>query len=376
MYKEKKVKYKNIFSFWNNFKDEEKFLFYDYRTKELLIGAKRLKAISEDENFNRYKYIFSTKTFFSLVKDGIWDEFKSENIVFSYYLKIKDGEQILYYEGDDINITEVTNFDEVYTYKVNNDDYKEWEKLFYSVHKKIVDREIQKIVISREVKVDIDQEVKEEILIKRLLEKNKANFVFAYSKNNKCFLGATPEILVQKEGEKIISHAVAGTLIKDGKASKEDLLNDEKNCYEQGIVVSHIKKILEAYGHDTETSERGIIETKNLYHLHTTISTRSNENIIKWRNRLHPTAAIGGMPRDKALQIIIDNENHERGLYSSPIGVIDEYGNGVFVVGLRSGLLCKDKLYAYAGCGIVEDSKCEKEYIETTGKMKTILECL
>lgn len=376
MYKEKKVNFNNIFSFWNKFNNEERFLFYNPNKKEILIGAKRLKSFKEDQSFKGYKYIFSVKTFFDDIKDSIWNGFNSENIVFSYYLKITKDEQILYYEGDDLEFADLDYEEEFYKYSLDNKDYCEWEKLFNSSHSKILKNEAEKIVISREVPITLSKEVKEEFIIKRLIDNNKQSFVFAYKKGEKCFLGATPEILVEKVGTTIISHAVAGTLIKDKNDKKEEFLNDEKNSYEQNIVVSNIRNIFSEFGEETIVSERGLIETKNLYHLHTILRTSSSENIIIWRDRLHPTPALGGMPREIALQAINDNENHERGLYSSPIGLIDESGDGIFVVGIRSGLLHKDKLYAYAGCGIVKASECEKEYVETSGKLKTILECL
>ena len=123
-------------------------------------------------------------------------------------------------------------------------------------------------------------------------------------------------------------------------------------------------------------SKRKLLEAKNLYHLHTEVSTDSTDDIITWRDRLHPTPALGGTPREIALDIIRKYEPHERGMYASPIGLIDESGNGVFVVGIRSGIIEDDRLYSYAGCGIVKNSDCKKEYIETEGKLKTILECL
>lgn len=377
MYKEKIVNYKNIFSFWNYFDSEDKFLFYNCKNKEILMGFKKLRNVENYYDFNKYKFIFSVKTFFDEVKSGIWDGFKSENIAFTYYLKIKDDKQILYYCGEDIEVADLdfSNKDR-YIYEKNKDDYLSWKQLFNNVHNKITNGEIKKIVISREVEFNLSKEVREEVIIRRLLKENNNDFVFAYSKDNKCFLGATPEVLVEKRKNKVISHAVAGTLIKDNVSSAEMLLKDKKNCYEQGIVVDHIRNILNENGKNLRVSEREVIETKNLYHLHTTLSVESDENIIEWRNRLHPTAAIGGMPRNKSLKILSENENHERGLYSSPIGIISDDGDGIFIVALRSGLLCKDKLYAYAGCGIVDDSECKKEYLETAGKMQTILQCL
>lgn len=379
MYKEKTLELKNIFSFWRNFTGEERFLFYNPNENEILMGAKRLKSFNEYESFKEYKYIFSTKTFFKDLKDSIWNGFTSENIVFSYYLKVKDGKQILYYNGDDIEFEDSDLKEEFYDYTLSEENYDRWQKLFNHSYNKILSEEVNKVVISREILVNLSKEAKEEFVIKRLIENNAESIVFAYKKEDKCFLGATPEILLQKKGDKIISHAVAGTLIKSATnevEEREEFLKDEKNSHEHNLVVLNIKNIFKEFGRHTEIYEKDLIQTKNLYHLHTKLVTHSSDNIITWRDRLHPTPALGGNPRDKALNIIRENERHERGMYASPIGVIDEFGNGIFAVGIRSGLLYKDKLYGYAGCGIVENSDCKQEFLETEGKLKTILECL
>ena len=91
---------------------------------------------------------------------------------------------------------------------------------------------------------------------------------------------------------------------------------------------------------------------------------------------LHPTPAMGGCPRNLALDILKKFEHHERGLYASPLGIIRENGDGIFVVGIRSALVIGNKLYAYVGCGVIEQSNCLDEYEETNNKLQTILECL
>ena len=85
---------------------------------------------------------------------------------------------------------------------------------------------------------------------------------------------------------------------------------------------------------------------------------------------------MGGKPKDKAIELIAKYETHDRGLFASPIGIIDEKGDGIFVVGIRSALIEENKVYAYAGCGIVEQSDCRKEYEEINTKLHTILEAL
>ena len=91
---------------------------------------------------------------------------------------------------------------------------------------------------------------------------------------------------------------------------------------------------------------------------------------------LHPTPALGGVPRKAALEVIRNYERMNRGLYAAPIGWIDSEGNGEFAVAIRSAALIKDKAYLYAGGGIVADSKPNLEYEETLVKFRPMLRAL
>ena len=379
MYKIKELKLKNVFSFWKHFKDKETFLFYNPIEDEFIMGAVKLKSFGSGEDFSGYKYIFSTRPFFENIKVGIWSGFGAENIAFSNYLKVENGRQTLYYSGDEPKIEDFELQDEHYEYVMENEDYENWIKLFNDCHSKILLKELSKVVISRVVKVNLSKRVNQECMLKRLIDNNPKNFVFAYKKDDKCFLGATPEVLLRKKGDRIESHALAGTHIKKNDKTKKDyrtLLNDKKNFQEHKLVISNIKNVFNAFGENTSISPTTVMETKNLYHLESKLCTKSKESIFRWRDRLHPTSALGGTPKEVALKLIKEKELHERGLYAAPLGLVDEEGDGIFVVGIRSGILCEDKLYGFAGCGIVASSDCKEEYMETQGKLKTILECL
>ena len=110
----------------------------------------------------------------------------------------------------------------------------------------------------------------------------------------------------------------------------------------------------------------------NIQHLHTVLNSELVEdtNMFEIIEAIYPTAAICGEPRDKALSLIKKIEDYKRGLYSGLIGYFNLNDEGEFVVGIRSALLHENKLFAYAGCGIVEGSDPEKEFQETELKLK------
>ena len=95
--------------------------------------------------------------------------------------------------------------------------------------------------------------------------------------------------------------------------------------------------------------------------------------MFKLLKELYPTPAICGYPKDTAYQMIKKMESHRRGLYSGIIGWFNFDNVGEFAIAIRSALSINNKIIAYAGGGIVEDSDPESEYEETELKLKTIL---
>lgn len=381
-YQEKEIKLKNVLSFWQSFDHEERVFFYNPLEQTLILGAKRLKSFAEGESFRDFPYVFSARTFFPSVKDSKWEGLGNETIAFEYYLVEKNGGQTLYSSNEWTEIEDIAPVDHRHAYEVLADDYEEWRVLFNSVKQEIVSQKVKKVVISREVKIECETSVSIESLLKNLMENNPNSFIFAYHKAGRTFLGATPEILVQKEKEEIMSYALAGTISRSGQEDDENqrmaLLNDPKNRHEHQVVVEGIAKVMKAYTDEVIVGETTTLALKNLYHLQTCIKAKVSENsaLTDWVTRLHPTPALGGYPVQAAIEIIARFEKHERGLYAAPFGIMKETGDGLFVVGIRSALVEANRVYAYTGCGIVEDSECEAEYRETQNKVKTILESL
>ena len=88
--------------------------------------------------------------------------------------------------------------------------------------------------------------------------------------------------------------------------------------------------------------------------------------------QLHPTPAVGGLPRQEALTWLDDHEHLDRGWYAGPIGWIAANGNGEFVVAIRSVLMGPDLASAFAGCGLIADSVPEDEWEESQMKLQTV----
>ena len=239
--------------------------------------------------------------------------------------------------------------------------------------------EMTKVVSSREVEFTSDTPYNVASILANLVDNNPNCFIFGYEKDGRTFVGASPEILVRHRGSEILSYALAGTAPKHGPKAwtKEQLLTDKKNLFEHNIVRDRIVNTMKAITPDVTIGETGIMELAHLYHLRTIITAKdSTKSLVEWAKLLHPTPALGGEPRGKALALLQTYEAHERGMYAAPFGFMKDVGDGIVVVAIRSALIMDNVLYAYAGCGVVADSDADEEYAETNNKMRTILDAL
>lgn len=242
----------------------------------------------------------------------------------------------------------------------------------------------KKIVMAREMRIKLNKEAAISELLRRLLKTQSNSYVFALEEGDDCFLGATPERLVLIEGNKLLSTCLAGTAPR-GKTEAADkeiaeaLLHDEKNLEEHAYVVQMIKEAIAPSCEDIFIPDEPVIyPLRNLQHLYTPVQARlkSGYTVFDIVRALHPTPALGGLPRNKALSFIREEEYLDRGWYGAPVGWLDSNHNSEFVVAIRSGLVQKDEVSLFAGCGVMRDSNPELEFEETNVKFLPILNVL
>lgn len=244
---------------------------------------------------------------------------------------------------------------------------------------------LDKIVLARQLRVEahVGKMSVEQILI-NLSAQQRFSYIFAFERGDDCFLGASPERLINKEGNTLFSTCLAGTTGR-GDTPEEDaklgnaLLHDKKNLEEHQFVVSMIQAALESVCDEVLIPDTpSLYKVRNVQHLYTPVKgyTNSDTSILSMVKKLHPTPALGGYPQKKAIEVIREEENMDRGWYSAPIGWVDYNGDGEFAVGIRSGLISEKRAVLYAGCGIVGDSNPISEYKETKMKFQPMLTAL
>src|SRR5699024_1283604 len=161
---------------------------------------------------------------------------------------------------------------------------------------------------------------------------------------------------------KLMTNAIAGSIPRmqddtENDENKAEFLKDEKNLFEHIVVRDSIINDIEPYTEDIVFNDKpSIMENRYIYHLYTPIEAKLNEdaNIFDVLYQMHPTPAVGGLPKKRAQEYIKENEFYTRGLYAAPLGFISENSDAEFVVALRSMLIKGSSATLFAGAGIVE----------------------
>lgn len=256
-----------------------------------------------------------------------------------------------------------------------------WIESIGNVISHINEGKLEKAVLARELKLLSDEDFDIRSILFYLQQHQPTSYLFAMESGSSTFIGATPERLIKKEQQSVLSTCLAGS-IKRGKTYEEDkkleleLLHDVKNLEEHQFVVQMISQELKQVCQElTTASEPTIFKAKDIQHLYTPITGKVKEGVhlLSLVKQLHPTPALGGFPQEKAMVEIREQELLDRGWYAGPIGWIDGQGNGEFAVAIRSGLVKQKQASLFAGCGIVGKSEPVKEYEETQIKFKPML---
>lgn len=244
----------------------------------------------------------------------------------------------------------------------------------------IAESELSKVVVARELVVEHHPDPLR--LLSRLRRRYPSCATFGFRGGATwLFCGATPERLVEVEGVRVSTAAVAGTAPRGIDATQDEVIadrlrHDPKELEEHRYVVEDIERRLRRNRvalNPTPGTE--IMRLPGIQHLHTPISGTApvGTNLIDLVGELHPTPAVGGLPADLAAAWIRDHERLERGWYAGPIGYTDLAGNGEFRVALRSALIENPDCRLFAGAGIVASSNPERELEETGLKLGALL---
>lgn len=261
---------------------------------------------------------------------------------------------------------------------------KEWTDLCGSASVALQAGELQKLVLARYKSGEIYSGLSANFLVQELLKLPGAGVhKYVFRENEDVFMGASPEYLFQISNGEILVPAVAGTRPR-GKSPEADealakeLYDSPKERKEHDLVVQFIREKIQSFGFNTVvTAEPELRKLARLQHLYTPLSAKVSGDVkpLQYLQALHPTPAMGGLPRENALSLLKKLENWERGYFASPIGFsIPEENTAAFVVGIRGLLVRLMEVYAFAGAGYMPESDPQAEWQETEEKMQTMLQ--
>jgi salicylate biosynthesis isochorismate synthase/menaquinone-specific isochorismate synthase len=244
--------------------------------------------------------------------------------------------------------------------------------------------ELRKVVLAREVTVTAARQFKPGAVFGALRAGYPSCYCFCVGTPEAAFVGASPELLVRRSGAVVSAVALAGSTRRSADPSVDDhlgerLLHSAKDLTEHRIVVRTITRSLErASVWVTAAEEPSLVKVANIQHLATPIRAQLTEprGAIELAGLLHPTSAVGGEPRDRALALIDRLEDLDRGWYAGPVGWMDAAEDGELCVALRCALLEGRTAHCYAGGGIVADSEPAAELAETEVKLQVVLPAL
>jgi isochorismate synthase len=259
----------------------------------------------------------------------------------------------------------------------------------------IAEGRIEKVVLSRSIDTVFDVPVDPTAVLHRLSVLETSSSIFAVMKDGHAFLGASPELLVARDGLLVRSHPLAGTAALPGDEEGNDaairrLVASPKEQAEHAAVVEAVSRTLSAWCTAMETPRPPqVVRLRNVAHLGTQIRgtlahldaqhsgiLEEHPSALRLAAELHPTPAVAGTPRDVALELLDQLETDDRGPYAGPVGWVAGNGDGEFVVGIRSVELSGTLARVRAGAGIVAGSEPDQELAETTAKLHTALRAI
>ncbi len=240
---------------------------------------------------------------------------------------------------------------------------------------------LEKVVLARMLVVRGDRPFDRPALLRRLRELEPDAYTFAVHG----FVGATPELLVERTQDRVRSNPLAGT-IRRGSTPLEDaaaadrLLDSAKDRSEHAMVVAAVAEGLAPVCRSiTAPREPSVLGTGTVWHLSTDIDGALREpapSALRLASLIHPTPAVCGTPPALAMEAIHEMESFDRTLYAGIVGWMDATGDGAWAVALRCAEVQGAMASLFAGAGIVEGSDPQAELAETDAKFASMLAAL
>ncbi len=241
--------------------------------------------------------------------------------------------------------------------------------------------ELTKAVLARRLRLEADRPFDHVGPVRRLATTFPDALLFSVDG----FIGASPELLVARDGRSVRAHPLAGTVARRADPLEDaqqiaDLRASTKDQMEHRITIDWLLgELLRFCSYVDAEPEPSVVSLANVHHLATVVEgvlSAPPPSVMELVAAVHPTPALGGAPQAAALDLINELEGFDRGRYGGPVGWVDGSGNGEFAVAVRSAQLSDQQAWTAAGVGVVHDSDPQQELEETQVKFAAALGAL
>lgn len=244
--------------------------------------------------------------------------------------------------------------------------------------------DIFQVVLSQ--RLQVETEVNPLEFYRTLRSMNPSPYMYYIEYGDYQIVGSSPELLVKLKDGMIETCPIAGTRPRgnneeEDKILREELLNDEKEKAEHLMLVdlarNDIGKLSE-FGSVKVNQFMEVQQYSHVMHIVTTVVGKIHGEYDMFDVLISalPAGTVSGAPKVRAMEIIDELEDVKRGMYAGSIGYFGFNGNMDMCITIRTILFKDNMAYVQAGAGIVADSDPEKEYLETMGKAKALVEAM
>ena len=260
----------------------------------------------------------------------------------------------------------------------------EWETVVAEAVRRINAGTLEKVVLAR----DLYATARGDVDVRWPLGRLAASYPMCWTFHVDGLFGATPEMLVRRERGLVTSRVLAGTIRRTGDDARDlalaaTLARSSKDLEEHEYAVRSVADALAPHCSSMNVPEAPfVLHLPNVMHLATDVAGVVHDaadpaaTSLDLAASLHPSAAVGGTPTDRATDLITEIEGMDRGRYAGPVGWMDVTGDGEWGLALRSAEIDGDRVRLFAGCGIVADSDPEAELAEGQAKFVPVRDSL
>jgi menaquinone-specific isochorismate synthase len=259
-------------------------------------------------------------------------------------------------------------------------DGEQWMSAVADAVARIEAGDLEKVVLAR----DLIATAEDPVDVRWPLAQLASSYPMCWTFHVDGLFGATPELLVRRERGLVTSRVLAGTIRRTGDETRDDelagaLSRSSKDLEEHEYAVRSVADALEPHCSSMNVPEAPfVLHLPNVMHLATDVTGVVHDGItsLELAAALHPSAAVGGTPREAAVALIAELEQMSRDRYAAPVGWMDAAGDGEWGIALRSALVEGDTVRLFAGCGIVGSSDPAAELAESQAKLVPVRDAL